>query len=160
MKKIFVLVIGILSLIIPTIGAYILSGYIQYILFVPDDFLLWTFKYPYARFVLLFLLLFAIVFFRLVFDRFIVNNPKKKWGNSQRIIFIGTFVILFYISITSITVVTKQQIVDHTFWNPIGKEYNLEDVVSIEAGIREDRFYFPFTHNKGDFFRIRKWKSY
>ncbi|WP_404442810.1 hypothetical protein LG307_13465 [Sutcliffiella horikoshii] len=66
--------------------------------------------------------------------------------------FIGANIIGFYIIFSSVTAITDQKIIDHSFLHPQGKEYYFKDIVKIEAGVRGNKYYVPFTHNRGDFY--------
>lgn len=120
-------------------------------IFVPDDYIFWVFKYPYSRFLIIIVLYLFLVFFYFFFKKYKV---KTFFSQKRKVLWTGFIVsnfIGFYIIFTSVTVITQENIIDHSFLHPQGKKYDYHDVVKIEASVRGDKYYFPFTHNKGDF---------
>lgn len=83
---------------------------------------------------------------------------KNSWRqrNKKRlyITFIMINIVLFYMILTSVTVLTNTKIIDYSYLAPQGKEYSYNDIVEIQTGVYGDQFYPPFTHSKGDFFYI------
>lgn len=140
-----------------------LISVIQEKLFLPQEYLMWIFKYPYSR--LVFIYLFYITFgFTYIFNidsglftKWIIN-VIKGFVIRHRILFISTFVtlniVLMYTIIFNVTVITNDKIINHTFLSPQGKEYRYEDIVKIDTGIYGKKLYLPFTHSKGDFYYI------
>ncbi|WP_198530446.1 hypothetical protein [Bacillus sp. LL01] len=138
--------------LILSFAIFILIGYLQYMIFVPDDYLIWVFKYPYSRFIIIIVLYLFLLFFYFFFRKYRekpspTGKRKALWAG-----FIVTNIIGFYIIFTSVTVITEETIIDHSFLHPQGKKYDYRDVVKIDAGVRGDNFYLPFTHKKGEFY--------
>ena len=128
-------------------------------LFVPNDYIMWTFNYPYSRFVLIYELYILVCFFS------ILRKFRNKGSSSQNgfikrnrkylfPLFVAGNIVLFYTIVTSVTVITGDKITDYSFLHPQGREYNYKDAAKIEAGVYGKTSYVPFTHSKGDFFYI------
>lgn len=145
-------ILGSILVLILSFAIFILIGFLQYSLFVSDDYVLWVFKYPYSRFIIVIVFYLFLVFFYFFYKK---NREKAPITNKRKTLWTG-FIILniigFYIIFTSVTVVKEHKIIDHSFLHPQGKKYDFDDVVKIDTGVRGDRYYLPFTHNKGDFY--------
>ncbi|MGD6873464.1 hypothetical protein ACQCU1_14905 [Sutcliffiella horikoshii] len=150
--SVLVYILGSLLVLILSFCIFILIGFLQYSLFVPDDYVLWVFKYPYSRFIIVIVIYLFLVFFYFFFKKNRGKAPATKKRKNLWTGFIIFNMIGFYIIFTSVTVVTEEKIIDHSFLNPQGKKYDFDDVLKIDTGVRGDRYYFPFTHNKGDFY--------
>ncbi|MGD6781434.1 MULTISPECIES: hypothetical protein [Bacillaceae] len=150
--RVLVYILGSILVLILSFFIFLLIGYLQYTLFVPNDYVLWVFKYPYSRFIIVIVFYLFLVFFYFFFKK----NRGKVSATKKRKNIWTAFIILniigFYIIFTSVTVVTEEKIIDHSFLHPQGEEYDFKDIVKIEAGVRGNRYYFPFTHNRGDFY--------
>ena len=147
----------VLFILFVTIGVSLFMFFqlAQKIIFVPDDFILLEFKYPYM-YIPFFLFIEAFIILGAMF------NYKRemidiRWTNSvflvmkkysKLAIFIN--VLLLYISLTSICVITDKKIVDYTFYNPLGVEYTFNEVKTVETGFRGNQF--GVSRNKGDFY--------
>jgi Ca2+/Na+ antiporter len=152
--RVLVYLLGTLLVLILSFSIFIFIGYLQYKIFVPDDYVLWIFNYPYSRFIIIIVLYLFLLFFYFFFRKY-WEREKTPITRKRRALWIGfivTNILGFYIIFSSVTVITHQNIIDHSFLYPQGKKYDFNDVVKIDAGVRGDRFYLPFTHNKGDFY--------
>ncbi len=145
-------ILGSLLVLILSFCIFILIGFIQYSLFVPDDYVLWVFKYPYSRYIIVIVFYLFLVFFYFFYKENREKDPVTKKRKKFWTGFIILNIIGFYIIFTSVTVVTDHKIIDHSFLHPQGREYEFEEIVKIETGVRGNRYYFPFTHNRGDFY--------
>lgn len=153
-------IISFITIIILTIGIYILIVAIQEKLFVPQEYIMWIFKYPANRLVFIYIFYLIFGFFYIFFMDF------RKWlgttfKSSKRkllSIFIIFNIVLFYIVISSVTVITNNKIIDYSFHSSEGREYSYNDVVKINTGVYgKKKLYLPsfFAHySKGDFFYI------
>lgn len=61
--------------------------------------------------------------------------------------------MLYYICVTSIIVVTKNQIKDYNFYNIRGTTYSYNDISKVQAGFKGKRFKI-FKSHAGDFYYI------
>ncbi|TYS68268.1 hypothetical protein FZC76_11040 [Sutcliffiella horikoshii] len=147
-----VYLLGCLVVLILSFFLYSFIGYLQYLVFVPEDYMLWVFKYPASRFMIIIGLYLFLIFLYFFYRKYREKTQATRKRRVLWISFIVTNIVGFYIIFSSVTVITDQKIIDHSFLHPQGKEYDFTDVVKIDAGVRGDRYYFPFTHNKGDFY--------
>ncbi|XEC95035.1 hypothetical protein AB6A23_00095 [Paenibacillus tarimensis] len=165
--KIILFLIGsFIAVVLLTIVIALVIGMIQEKVFVPQDYLMWIFKYPFSRFVFVYELYFAIAVFYTYSKYFSEKGSSYNWTNSSKIkrykkLIITTFVtlnlVLFYMIITAVTVITSNKIIDHSFLSPQGREYSYTDVVKINSGVHgKNRWWMnsSFTHAKGDFFYL------
>lgn len=136
---------------------------VQNKLFVPEEYLMWIFKYPTSRLVFIYeIYLFAGFFyifhkkFRRMLGTGAISKDSflKKHRKLILSIFITLNIALFYIIVSAVTVITNNKIIDYSFLSPQGREYNYNDVVKINTGVYGKKLYIPLTHSKGDFFYI------
>jgi hypothetical protein len=153
-------IISFIAIVILTIGIYILIVAIQEKLFLPQEYLIWIFKYPANRLVFTyeFYLIFGFFYIFLKNFRKWLGTTFKSSKRKLLFIFIIFNIVLFYIAISSVTVITNNKIIDYSFHSPEGREYSYNDVVKINTGVYgKKKLYLPslFTHySKGDFFYI------
>jgi len=87
-----------------------------------------------------------------------VENKKliffKKYKKQLISLFLIINIVLFYTIITGVTVITKDKIINYSFFSPQGKTYNFNEISKINTGVYGKKFYLPLTHSKGDFFYI------
>lgn len=168
-KSFLLYTLAIILIVILTIAVYLIIVALQGMLFVPEDYMMWIFKYPASRFVLVYEILLIISFFYMLNRRTkksveIEAFPvKKSWRrkNRKRLYFAGILIniVLFYIILTSVTVITTTKIIDYSYLAPKGKEYSYHDIVEINTGVYGDQFYLPFTHSKGQFYYVIELKD-
>lgn len=163
MKKLKVIIFLILSLIgtfILSLGTFVLIGGIQAKLFLPQEYIMWIFKSPYSRLVLIYewYIIFGFVYILSkdlrAFILWVINSKKsfiKRHKMSVLFIFIILNIVLMYTILYNVTVITNNKIINYTFLSPQGKEYVYEDIVKIDTGIYGKKQY---THSKGDFYYI------
>ncbi|MEK5069603.1 hypothetical protein [Sporosarcina sp. FSL K6-1508] len=161
---IFSLISIVILTVILTIGIFILLVAIQEKLFVPQEYIMWIFKYPNSRLVFIYeSFLFWGLFY--IFNRGFrkalgtrAPSSKNSLFKKHRKLILSTFItfniVLIYIIISAVTVITNNKIIDYSFLSPQGREYSYNDVVNIDAGVYGKNLYLPFTHAKGDFFYI------
>lgn len=161
MKKLraFILrVLAFIAILLLSIGIFVLLAFIQEALFVPKDYLIWIFKSPYSRLVIIFeVYLFGVYFylFNKEFRDIWRNGAFFKKYRTFVIATISVFtIVLLYTVITPVAVVTADKIVNYTFFSPQGKEYSYNDIVKIQTGVYGKGRSSVFGHSKGDFFYI------
>ena len=156
-KSIGFYVFSFLAIIVLTLGIYIMIGLLQDWLFVPNDYLIWIFKYPTNNLIFIYQLYAFVAFFCLFnkdFKEYIIERFKNSVYKKQ---FIATFmifnIVVFYIIMTSVTVIRSNAIIDYSFLSPQGKKFSYSDIVKINTGVY-GKNYVPFSHSKGDFFYV------
>lgn len=164
LKTITFWIISLICILILSVGCMYLIGAIQGNLFLPKEYIIWIFKYPFSNLVFIyeFYIIFGFVyFFNKDFKTFIlwVITLKKSFIKRNKISFLFTFValniLLIYTIFFNVTVITNNKIIDYTFLSPLGKEYLYKDIVKIDAGVYGNKRRSPFTHYlKGDFYYI------
>jgi len=166
LKSIFFWIVLSIIIIVLTISFAALVGAIQAKIFVPDEFLIWLFKYPFS--IIIFIYEFYIIFwFMYLFNRnfkeFVVPDLKSYIKNNKRIfvtIFITLNIVLPYTVLFDVAVITEDKIINYTFLSPGGEQYPFNDIEKIETGISGRKINFPFSHySKGDFYYILQLKD-
>lgn len=158
--------IGILIFIL-TIAFFSLIGVVQERIFLPDNYLMWVFKYPLSAFIFIYefyIIIIIIFMFNKSFRDFIMISFKREFIRKYKKLIISVFlilnIVLMYLIITNVAVITNDKIINYNFYSPKGKQYNFNDVLEIEAGVSGSRVNFPYTHySKGDFYYIIKLKD-
>ncbi|NBI30217.1 hypothetical protein [Chengkuizengella marina] len=169
LKTMFLSIFSLVAIVILTLGIFILIERIQDKLFVPQEYLMWIFKYPTSRLVFMYLLYVFAVFYYIFQKKFKRILPTEAYSSKDSFlkkhrklifsIFIVLNIPLFYIIVTAVTVITNNKIIDYSFLSPKGREYNYNDIVMIKTGVYGERLYLPLTHSKGDFFYIIELKD-
>ena len=167
LKLIIFWVISLIGIIILTLSFYVLISTIQAKLLLPQEYIIWTFKYPFSG--LIFIYEFYIIFgffyvFKKSFRKFIVLNFNKSFIKKHRKPFFATFIILniilIYTILFNVTVITNNKIIDYTFLSPQGNQYSFKDIVKIETGVYGKKTHFTYSHySKGDFYYIIQLKD-
>ena len=135
---------------------------IQEKLFLPQEYIIWTFNYPFsASFLIYEVYMIFGLFYALnkSFRKFILFNLKKSFIKKYRKPFLSTFIILniilIYTILFNVTVITNNRIIDYTFLSPKGNEFNFNDIIKIDAGVYGKKTQFPYSHySKGEFYYI------
>lgn len=153
------LFIVLLALIL---GSYLLIQNIQEILFVPKDYLIWTFNHQglFLSFLLPYIIFGSLDLFPKgkKEDTRSEERPKARFLRRHRksilAIFIPSNMVLLYVIIFSVTVITNNKIIDYSPLNPQGREYSYNEIVQINAGVYGKKQPFPSLDSKGDYFYI------
>ncbi len=145
------ILLSILLVLILSIGIFILIGKLQQFIFATKDYEMFKFKEPYNYLVFVFEIeMLAIVlgilgekYNRIELECFRYFKKVAKKYFKLTIIF---NVIIMYLAITGVTVVTKDKIIDHSFYNPIGKMYSYENIQKVDTGINKkgDFYYYIY----------------
>ncbi|MBU3133988.1 hypothetical protein KPL40_16280 [Clostridium gasigenes] len=168
LKTIFIWILSLIFIIIFSIVFFILLSFVQSKLFLPEDYILWIFKFPISRLIFIYELYIIIALLYFVNKNyrellFILINFSKDFIKNYKTAIIFTFVIfniiLTYAILFNVTVITNNKIIDYTFLSPTGKEYEYNDIVKIDTGVYGKKLYLPFTHSKGDFYYIIELKD-
>lgn len=162
-KAIILRVIAFIATIILSIGSFILISIIQEALFIPNDYLIWIFKSPYSGLVIIFETYFIAVFFY-IFSK----NWREAWRNGgifkkykKQVIAAFTIfnIILLYTITSAAAVITKDRIIDYSFFSPNGREYSYNDIVKVKTGVYGKGRVSLFKPSRGDFFYIIELKD-
>ncbi|KEI80308.1 hypothetical protein EXM30_02340 [Clostridium botulinum] len=152
------ILLSIIFAIILSIGIFICISKLQQFIFVPKDCLMFMFKQPYSYLIFFFEIEIIIVFVSMLYRK--IKNVELKWTErlfkfAKKNIFsiIILNIALFYICVTSITVVTKNQIKDYNFYNIRGTTYSYNDISKVQVAFKGKRFKI-FKSHAGDFYYI------
>lgn len=72
------------------------------------------------------------------------------WIKKHIPLYVGFFLVSLYLSLSSITTVSPDNIVHHSFLNPFGESYSYDDIATVECGFYGSGFHF--FREKGDFY--------
>lgn len=157
LKSFVLYVFSFFAVIVLTLGIIMIIGVLQDLLFVPNDYLIWIFKYPTNKLVFIYELYAIIAFISVLnkdFREYIIERYKRSAFKKQ---FIATFmifnIVVFYIIMTSVTVIKSDGLIDYSFLSPQGKKFSYSDIVEINTGVH-GKNYVSFSHSKGDFFYV------
>lgn len=157
------LLLGLITIVVLSIVIFIGITKLQENIFVPNDYLMFMFKSPYSYLFLFFEIELIVLFTAALYKR--VKNVEWKWANElfnfirKHIVATVIFnLFLLYVCITSITVVTKNQIVDYSFYNLKGTSYSYNDISKVETGF-QGKFLKVLRGHAGDFYYIVNFKD-
>lgn len=160
LKTIILWILSLIGVVVLTIGTSAVISAIQVKILLPEDYIMWIFKYPISD--LVFIYWFYIIFglnYILTRNFRNIHNSKKHFIKNHKKSLLTTFVILnivlIYTILFDVTVITNNKIIDYTFLSPYGRQYSTNDIVKINTGIYGKTMYLPFAHySKGDFYYI------
>jgi len=155
---IFKKILFLIGLVILPIMSWAIMGSIQSLIFVPDDFIMWTVgdSVPVIG-----LFLFSVfVFYLVIFKKAIKENDEfveitafvKRHKKNSIAVFLGILVLIGYYMITNLNVISSDKIVTHSFFHPQGREYSYSDISAIHTGAFNRTI--PFIRSKGEFYYI------
>lgn len=165
LKSFIKAIVLIIASLILSLGIYILITIIQTKLFVPKDYIIWIFKSPYSKLILIYqyLITYGLLhLFNKNFDSFkyfhthLINKFTKKSKSYFLYIFVIFNLILAYRTLYNVSVITDTSIIDYSFLSPMGKEYSFNDIKNINTGVYGKK---GFTYSKGDFYYIIELKD-
>ncbi|MDO0825394.1 hypothetical protein [Desulfosporosinus nitroreducens] len=150
-KKLFLWTLSFIVALFLIYNVMVLFTVIQEKMFLPQDYIFWTFSYPISRLSFIFFYYFIFAFFAKKVEIMKYAKRNGKW-------FYPTFVfansILIYTLLFNVCVITNNTIINHTFLSPQGKVCNYSDIVRIDTGVSEKRSFNPLVHTKGDFYYL------
>ena len=135
-------------IVIAFLGFYIGISFIQEKLFIKGDYLIYLIKTPYSY--LLFVIE-IIIFSRIIkiFSKekklFSMNKGLSLWLKIDNFLIL-TIIPLIYMILTSVVVVTEDDIYDYSFFNLKGNKYSFSDVEYVNTG------FIDSGRNRGEFF--------
>ncbi|WP_407310654.1 hypothetical protein [Desulfosporosinus sp. SB140] len=150
-KKLLFWVISFIVALVLIYNVMVIFTIIQEKMFLPRDYILWTFNYPVSRLSIIYIYYFIFAFFVKKSGIMRYAKRNKKWFYP---IFIFSNSLLIYALFFNVSVVTSNSIINHTFFTPQGKVYHYRDIVSIDTGVCEKRRFNPLVHTKGDFYYL------
>ncbi|WP_026568507.1 hypothetical protein [Bacillus sp. UNC41MFS5] len=156
LKEVILRVLAIIALFLISIGIFILLSIIQETVFVPKDYIIWIFKRPYSGLVIVYEIyligLFFYVFYKDLRDTWRNGRLFKKYRKPVLTAFITFNIVLLYTITSAVAVVTKDKIINYSFFSPQGREYSYNDIVKIKTGVYSKGRPSLFKQSKGDFF--------
>ncbi|RDY24870.1 hypothetical protein CHF27_001335 [Romboutsia maritimum] len=144
------------STIILFFGVYIIILKLQEFIFVPKDYFMWTINSPQNK------VIFILEFIWIIFIMYKASMYKEKKKSSDfykknqkiwkkhRKSFILVNIVLLYAVITNVSVIDYSKIKTYSIFHPLGKEYSIEDIKSINTGVYGSRI--PYIRDKGQFY--------
>ncbi|WP_228109367.1 MerR family transcriptional regulator [Terrisporobacter petrolearius] len=150
-------ILGIILALVLTLLIFAGIDWLQFKIFVPNDYLMYVFKPPYNYGILLFEIEVLIMIIAILYKIRKIDSDEKEWACNlinfikRNIIKVVTLnLVLLYMCITGITVITKDKIIDYNFYNPMGVKYAYDDITNINTGFLGKRKLL--FGNKGDFY--------
>jgi hypothetical protein len=157
-------VLGTIAAFLSIIGNYVVIIALQEWFFVPKNYVISIFKYPFS----------SIAF---IFGYYPVGAILYKWqkrykekygkvGIATKSTFLKRYkkqlvssfllinLVLYYVTITSVAIIENNKIINHTFSKPLGKVYSFSEIEKIHTGVYGKGLNLPFTKDKGEFFYI------
>ncbi|MEH7746511.1 hypothetical protein V7659_15895 [Neobacillus drentensis] len=158
LKAVILRVLAIIALFLLSIGIFILLSFIQETVFVPKDYIIWIFKRPYSGLVIVYeiylMCLFFYVFYKDLRDTWRNGRLFKKYRKPVITAFITFNIVLLYTITSAVAVVTKEKVINYSFFSPQGREYSYNDIVKINTGVYRTGRPSLFKQSKGEFFYI------
>ncbi len=163
--KIIFWIFSAIVILILSLALYPIIGAIQKEIFLPKDYIMWLFKYPFSRLLLIYEV-YIILGFLYIFNKSIreailwVISLKEGFLKRHKRFFVLSFavfnIVLIYSMLYNTTVITDNKIINYTFLCPQGKEYGYKDIVKIDAGVygkKTNTNSYPH-YSRGDFYYI------
>ncbi len=155
-KEWFIIPVVILGIISSFFCFFVIETIVEKV-FIPEDFLFYQFNHiaEYVMTILIILFIytcFGVLLSRLKQERGDMLNflwRGNKWVKSATVI---AFLVGMYCCMASVTVVTPDNIIHHSFYNPKGTAYGYEEVEKIQTGFG-DKTFTLFEHKReGSFY--------
>lgn len=152
-KRLFFLVIFFIIIVVLIFSTFVVLGLTQEKLLLPQDYIMWIFKYPISRLALVFVLEFVFLYFLITFRE--LGQYLKEHKKSFLPTFAFANILLIYVLLFNVCVITNDKIINHSFFSPKGRVYNYTDIVSIDTGVYgKKKFNVPYTDKSGEFYYI------
>lgn len=156
LKRVFLWIIYIILALALFFSFYILLGLTQEKLFLPNNYIMWIFKYPVSRLTFIFMLELAFIFFRITFREHSVKQHKRWFYPTAAL----ANILLIYSLLCNVCVITNDQIIDRSALHPQGRVYNYGDIVSVDTGVYgKKKLKVPFIEKSGEFYYIITFKD-
>lgn len=141
-----------------TLIMYLFIVKAQETVLVPEDYVLWTFNYPFSILILLYPFLLIIGLFEVLKkgSRKSRTRKRSRFSTKKKKYFVAAFcggnILLLYVIFFGVTVITNEKVIDYSFLHPQGNEYSYEEVTTIHTGVHGKGSYRPFSQQAGRFF--------
>lgn len=142
-----------------TLIMYLFIVKAQETVLVPENYVLWTFNYPFSILILLYPFLLIIGLFEVL-----TKGPRKRrMRKSSRfstkkkyfvVAVCGGNILLLYVIFFGVRVITNEKVIDYSFLHPQGNEYSYEEVTNVHTGVHGKGSYRPFSQQAGSFMRL------
>jgi hypothetical protein len=142
-----------------------LVGAIQAKIFVPEESLIWIFKYPFSMLIIIYeiYIIFGVMCVLSKEYRSTVIPYLKtliKRNKTIFVVFITLNIVMLYSIFVDVAAITDHKIINYTILSPGGRQYSFNDIEKIETGVTGKKFHFFFSHySKGDFYYIMQLKD-
>lgn len=150
-------ILGIILVLVLTLLIFVGIDWLQFKIFVPNNYLMYVSKPPYNCGIFLFEIEVIIMIIVILYKIRKSDSDEKEWAcnllsllKRNIIKVVALNLVLLYMCITGITVITKDKIIDYNFYNPRGVDYTYEDITNINTGFLGKRKLLQ--GNKGDFY--------
>ena len=166
LKESFIWILAIIISFVGTIGSFIGINILQEALFTTDEYIMWVMNGNISFFIPVYVLTFMWgsfylldkVFHRKRNDTIPMSRMKRSYFSRFRKLLISIFIlgniVILYTFVISITVINKENMVVHSFLQPLGKEYRYQDITEIYTGIHGKGN--NFSYSEGDFYYFIK----
>lgn len=145
----------------PILGGLFLS-IIQSIVFVPEDFIMWSVgkSIPILALVITTIMALTLVYYISTKkyspeDKLFISVYRfvKSYRKTTITILLGFCLIISYYMFTNVNIVSSDKIITHSFFHPQGREYSYTDIKALYTGLYNRTI--PFTsHQRGEFYYI------
>ncbi|MGG7177872.1 hypothetical protein ACQPU1_09775 [Clostridium paraputrificum] len=131
-------------------------------LIVGNDFDIWVVVTPY--YYLIFLIGIIIIFFlRLIYEKIYKSNNGEhildimiyNLIKKYKILFSTAILIVLYLIIVNIVSIEDEKIAIHSTFNPLGKEYSLQDIVQVETGFTGKKTLINWKERGTFYYKIK-----
>lgn len=149
-----ILVILILALIC-IIGVFVGMTYLQYMIYMKDDFYIMS----VSNFSILFLILICASFYIFVLSRYASHYQFDeyndyidivRWMKKHYKIYLAVCLISIYLFMSNVSTISPNKIIYRSYFNPIGTIYSYDDIESVECGFYKNGL--SYFHEKGEFY--------
>ncbi|SET19339.1 hypothetical protein SAMN05660297_01680 [Natronincola peptidivorans] len=160
------ILLGIGLVLIPILSGLIMS-IMQSLVFVPEDFIMWSVGNSVPSLALIFFIIMASILVYYINTK--KHSPEEKLfitvfrfvrrhRKATIAALLGFSIIIGYYMFTNVSVISNDRIVTHSFFHPQGKEYSYTDIEALHTGLYNKTV--PFTsHQKGEFYYIIELKD-
>lgn len=150
--RIFVILILVLVCII---AVFIGMTYLQYMIYIKDDFYIMT----ESNFSIFFLILMCASLSIFVlsqyashyqFEEYYAYIDIVKWLKKHYKIYLSVCLISIYLFMSNVSTISPSKIIYRSWFDPLGTIYSYDDIESVECGFYKNGLYY--FHEKGEFY--------
>lgn len=150
------MLISVIITIILILAAFVGLSAIQKRMLVPKDYIMFILRPPYTYLFFIFEIEVLVFFVSNLYKK--IKNIEWRWAadlsefiRRNIVLAISINIILLYVCITGITVITKDKIIDHSFYNPVGNSYSYDEISKVETGFK-GKLFNKFDRGAGEFY--------